>query len=151
LEDLQADLQKWIQAGEQVIVMLDANEDICDGAVQQMFSQMGMHKVLLECNAYLPETSTYSRNFQDTPPIDGIFATPSINLQAGGYLAFGEGPGVDHRALIWLDISYQVAFGQSAPAMGQSNARQLTRRLMCTDPRIRQRYIEIFRRFVQQH
>jgi hypothetical protein len=96
---------------------------------------------MLTCQRLL----TYSRNFQDTP-IDGIFATPSIHLQAGGYLAFGEGPGVDHRAL-WLDISYQVAFGHSAPAMGQSNARRLT----CEDPRIRQRYNELFRRFVQQH
>jgi hypothetical protein len=75
LEDLQADLQKWIQSGEQVLVMLDANEDIRDGAVQQMFTEVGMREVLLECNADLSATSTYSRNFQDTP-IDGIFATP---------------------------------------------------------------------------
>jgi hypothetical protein len=122
LEDLRADIQKWIQVGEQVLVMLDTIEDIHNGAVQQMFSEMGMREVLLGCNSDLSEASRYSHNFQDTP-IDGIFATPSINLQAGRYLAFGEGPGVDHRAL-WVNLSYQAAFGHSTPVMEQSKAQR---------------------------
>jgi hypothetical protein len=59
------DLEKWIQAGEQVIVMLNANGDAQDGAVQQMFSDMAMREVLLELHSDLPATSTFSRNFQE--------------------------------------------------------------------------------------
>jgi hypothetical protein len=72
--------------------------------------------VNLEINYDLPATSTFNCNFQDIP-IDGVFATPSVQLQAGGYFAFGQGPGKDHRCL-WFDISYQCTFGLSAPVMG---------------------------------
>jgi hypothetical protein len=83
LEDLSKEIGQWIQAGEQVIVMLDANSDVRDGDVNQMFFEAGMREVLLEINADLPVTSTFSRNLNNIP-IDGIFATSTIQLQAGG-------------------------------------------------------------------
>jgi hypothetical protein len=110
-----------------------------------MFADTGMHEVLLEYNSELPPTSTYSCNYQEVP-IDGIFATPSICLQGGGYFAFGDGTGPDHRCL-WLDLTYHTAFGHESPAMGQRTARRLT----CQDPRILRKYSELYRPFVQQH
>jgi hypothetical protein len=110
-----------------------------------MFDDLGLREVLLEINADLPATSTFSRNLNNIP-IDGIFATPTISLQAGGYFGFGEGPGLDHRCL-WMDISFQSAFGYSPPPMGQFKARRLT----CKDPRVRERYNDLHRPFVQQH
>jgi hypothetical protein len=83
--------------------MLDANGDVRDGEVAKMFCESSMREVLLEINSDLPATSTLNRNFQDIQ-IDGVFATPSVQLQAGGYFAFGQGPGKDHRCL-WFDIS----------------------------------------------
>jgi hypothetical protein len=145
LDDLKKDVSQWIKDGEQVVVMLDANGDVRDGAINQTFDDLGMREVLLEFNSELPATATFSRNHQETP-IDGIFATPSVQLQGGGYFAFGEGPGSDHRCL-WFDISYQTAFGHSPPPMGTFKARRLT----CTDPRIRQRYNDLYRPYVQQH
>jgi hypothetical protein len=145
LEDLSKDIGQWIQAGEQVIVMLDANIDVRDGEVNQMFFDAGMREVLLEINSDLPVTSTFARNLNNIP-IDGIFATPTITLQAGGYFGFGEGPGLDHRCL-WLDVSFQSAFGYSPPPMGQFKARRLT----CKDPRVRERYNDLCRPFVLQH
>ena len=93
--------------------MLDANSDVRDGDVNQTFSALGVREVLLEFNDDLSPTSTFARNLRDVP-IDGIFATPTVRLQAGGYFGFGEGPGLDHRCL-WMDISYQTAFGYSPP------------------------------------
>jgi hypothetical protein len=104
-----------------------------------------MREVLLEINADLPVTSTFSRNLNNIP-IDGIFATPTIQLQAGGYFGFGAGPGLDHRCL-WMDSSFQSAFGYSPPPMGQFKARCLT----CKDPRVRERYNALYRHFVLQH
>jgi hypothetical protein len=114
--------------------MLDANGDIREGEVNQMFAATGMRKVLLEYNSELPPTS------------DGIFATPLICLQGGGYFAFGDGPGPDHRCM-WLDLTYQTAFGHESPAMGQRAARRLT----CQDPQICRKYSELYHPFVQQH
>ena len=48
--DLQADVAKCIQAGKQVVVMLDANSNVRDGDVNQTFSALGMREVLLEFN-----------------------------------------------------------------------------------------------------
>ena len=104
-----------------------------------------MRGILLEFNEDLPPTSTFARNLREVR-IDAIFATPAVTLQAGGYFGFGEGPGLDHCCL-WMDISYQTAFGSSPPPMGKVNARRLT----CKDPRIRKRYNELYRPFVVQH
>jgi hypothetical protein len=51
--------------------MLDANGDVRDGEVAQMFCESSMREVLLEINSDLPATSTFNRNFQDIP-IDGV-------------------------------------------------------------------------------
>jgi hypothetical protein len=145
LEDLSREIERWIEAGEQVIVMLDANEDVRNGSVHRMFEAAGMCEVVIEINSELPATSTFSRNFQEIP-IDSIFATSSICIKGGGYFAFGEGPGPDHRCL-WVDLTYQIAFGHPSPPMGHRQARRLT----CTDPRTRRRYTEMYCPFVQQH
>jgi hypothetical protein len=110
-----------------------------------MFSELGMREAIIELHGNLPATSTFARNQQEVP-IDGIFVTPTICLQGGGYFPFGEGPGNDHRAL-WLDLSYQTAFGHAPPPMGVSQARRLT----CKDPRVRDRYLALYRPFVRQH
>ena len=124
LANLKADVAKWIRADEQVVVMLDANSDVRDGDVNQTFSALGMHEVFPEFNADLPSTSTFARNLKGVP-INAILETPTVTLQAGGYLGFGKGPGLDDRCL-WMDISYQTAFGYSPPPMGKVNARHLT-------------------------
>jgi hypothetical protein len=125
--------------------MLDTDKDVRDSGVHQMFDAAGMREVVIEINSDLPATSTFSRNFQEIP-INGIFATSSISIKGGGYFAFGEGPGPDHRCL-WVDLTYQIVFGHSSPPMGHRQARCLT----STDPRTRRRYTEIYRPFVQQH
>lgn len=45
-----------------------------------------------------------------------IFATPGIGVIACGYSAFNSGCPSDHRYL-WLDISYQEAFGYASPPL----------------------------------
>ena len=77
--------------------MLDANSGVRDGDVNQTFSALGMPEVLLKkFKDDLPPTSTFSRNLRDVP-IDAIFATPAVTLQAGGYFGFGKGSGLDQR------------------------------------------------------
>jgi hypothetical protein len=95
LEDLKIEAYKWITAGEQVIIMLDANGDVRDGEIQQMFSELGMREAIIELHENLPATSTFAHNQQEVP-IDGIFATLTVCLQGGGYFPFGEGPGNEH-------------------------------------------------------
>jgi hypothetical protein len=44
--------------------MVDANDNVWDGAVQQMFSDTVMHQVLLELHSDLPATSTFVVTFR---------------------------------------------------------------------------------------
>jgi hypothetical protein len=99
--------------------------------------ERGLELVRPRIQVMLSATSTFSRNLNNIP-IDGIFATPAVSLQAGGYFGFGEGPGLDHRCL-WMDVSFQSAFGHSPPPMGQHKARRLT----CEDRRVRERHNDL--------
>ena len=71
--------------------MLDAKSNVRDGDVNQTFLAFGMQEVLLEVNEDLSRTSTFARSLGDVP-IDAIFTTPTVTLQAGEYFGFGEGP-----------------------------------------------------------
>jgi hypothetical protein len=89
-EDLRA-LSLWIEDGDQIIVGLDANDDLREGVVNTMFTSLHMKAAIREhypswdsaatCNA-----SAYRK------PIDGIYTTGGIEIQAGGYRPFDEGP-----------------------------------------------------------
>jgi hypothetical protein len=80
-------------------------------------------------------------------PIDGIWASPSINIVGGGYFLFDEVfPDTDHKCL-WIDITYITAFGHNMPAIVRPSAR----RLYCRDPHIVQNYLRIYERFIIKH
>jgi hypothetical protein len=135
-----ADIEKWISEGDQIILMIDANEDIRSFA--QAIQRTGLREVLLERHGQ-NAPATYNGG---SVPIDGIFASQSIEILVGGYFEFGFCPPTDHRGL-WLDIHYQVAFGHVMPAVVSPQAR----RLKTTDPRIVQRYTDSWSQFIVQH
>jgi len=75
--------------------------------------------------------STFIRNTNRTP-IDGIWATPGIDIISGGYFAYDEVfPGTEHRC-IWIDLSFATALGHNMPPI----VRPQMRRLHCRDPRL---------------
>ena len=78
LEDLKTTIQPWIDAGDQVIVGIDANEDVRQGATHSMFRSIGMKDAILTKYRTSPP-ETYQRNFQ-RKPIDAIFVTTGIKI-----------------------------------------------------------------------
>jgi hypothetical protein len=89
-----------------------------------------------ERHAHQPTHATYNRNSKGKP-IDGIFATAGVQIQAGGYNGFGETVTSTHRAL-WVDVSIQDLLGNSSRERPLSFQ---TRRLKTDDPRVVQRYV----------
>ena len=81
-----------------------------------------------------------------TIPIDGIFASPTIQILVGGYFKFGFCPPTNHRGL-WINIHYQVAFGHVMPTIITAQARQLK----TTDSHIVQHYTTIWSQLIQDH
>jgi hypothetical protein len=135
-----AAITQWTQEGDQIILMIDSNEDI--RLFSHALQHTGLREVLLTRHGQNSPT-TFNRG---SIPIDGIFASPTLDIIAGGYLEFGFCPLTDHRGL-WIDIHYQAAFGHIMPAIVTANAR----RLKTTDPRIVTRYTDTWSKFILEH
>jgi hypothetical protein len=143
IKHLVKEIEKWTEAGDQIILMiLDANEDIHNFA--QAIQNTRLREVLLERHGQ-NAPATYNGG---TDPIDGIFASPSINILIGGYLEFGFGPFTDHRGL-WLDIHFQIAFGHIMPAIATAQACRLKTKDQY--PRIVKRYTEAWETFILEN
>ena len=103
--------EQWFEWGEQLIVALDANEALQNGPVATALQSHNLHEVLL------------TKHGQNAPPttdngsavIDGIWATPSINIKQGGYLAGGEAlPRMNHHCLR-IDVTFEMLYGHVLP------------------------------------
>ena len=80
-----------------------------------MLQTLGLIDVHHSQHPHLPTTATCNKNNQDIP-VDGIWASPSIDVIAAGYYGFGElvmGK-TDHR-MIWADFSFESVFGFEPP------------------------------------
>ena len=145
LTDLCLEINKFKGEGDHIILLLDGNQDMRQGTLASRLQDCDLREVILEKfgnNA----PSTYRRNTSRTP-IDGIWASPSINIEGGGYFLFDEVfPDTYHKCL-WVDITYITAFGHNMPAIVRPSAR----RLHCRDPRIVQNYLRIYERFIIKH
>ena len=133
-DDLLLEVNRWKAAGDHIIIGLDANEDVRTGATLDAFVAMGMRELILDAHGRNSPPATCDKN-NKREPIDGIFATPGIGLVAGGYSSFNSGCPSDHRYL-WIDISYNDAFGYASPPLVSPSARRLKTR----DPKMVQRY-----------
>jgi hypothetical protein len=143
-QDLSNQIKKWALLGDQIVIALDANDDLRDGSVQRMMARQGLREALLTRHKHLPTVPTFHRN-SDGKPIDGIFVTKGITLQAGGYYAFHEDVQSPHRAL-WIDISFQNAFGCKIQTSTPAEAR----RLKLKDPRVVKKYNKILEKELQR-
>jgi hypothetical protein len=109
--------------------MLDGNEDMRSGFLHDELSKQNLREVNI--NKHGTETpSTLDWNTRNLP-IDGIWCTPSLQISAGGYLAFDEVfEKTDHRT-VWIELSYRQAFGHNMRPITKFQAR----RFQCNDPR----------------
>ena len=125
-DDILKEIATWQEEGDQVVLMLDANQDVRDQVIKNKLATVQMREILLERHGQ-DAPNTYNRG---RLPIDGIFATPAIDIIKGGYHGFGDTIPSDHRCL-WFDVSYTTAFGHDLPKTVHAKAR----RLKMEDPR----------------
>ena len=118
-----------MEEGDNIILMMDGNEDMRQGSMKSALETLTLREYLLDKHKG-PYKSAYRRNNKNVP-IDGIWVSPSIVIKAGGYFEFDEVfQNTDHRTL-WIDISYEMAFGHNMAPIVKPKAR----RLNCKDPR----------------
>jgi hypothetical protein len=114
-EDLDVCMRQWIDAGDLIILGLDANEDVHTGETREWITSWGLADVLATMHPHLDRVATCSKN-HSCVPIDGFWASPSLQIEASGMTGFGElYPDSDHR-ILWADIKRESFFGFMAPA-----------------------------------
>jgi hypothetical protein len=79
-------------------------------------------------------SSTFKRNSRGHH-IDGLWDSLTLRTINNGYMSYDSITHSEHRC-VWLEISYQEAFGHNMPAI----ARPTTHQLHCNDPRIVHNY-----------
>jgi hypothetical protein len=142
LTDLQHNLKKWIEEGDQVIVAGDFNDDVRTGLVHTTFMELNMDELILrQHGSNAPNTF-----IKGSVPIDGIFGTKGLDVLFSGYTSGNWGLLSDHRAL-WVDLDMYSTFGGiSAPLW-----RPRIRRLKLEDPRIVNTFNKLRRQHLEKH
>jgi len=113
LEDLVEQLKEFIEAGDHLIVMLDGNTNMKNSDLKLALEQINMKEAILQRHgSHGP--ATHKRNSTSTP-IDGIWITPGITIERGGYFPYDEVVmNTDHRCL-WIDVPFSSVFGNDLP------------------------------------
>ena len=142
LEDLRLHIQSSQENGDQIILLMDCNEDIRNATIQSWLQELTLTDAVLTSHGGASAPNTYNRG---SKPIDGIFCSSTIDIQACGYLPFSSFPS-DHRA-VWIDVTYTSAFGYNIPRCIQPKAR----RLQCKDPRIVAKWVQAYEDFIRSH
>lgn len=134
-EDLYLACSEWREAGDQLIVGIDANKDVCTGQTAAFFTTLGMKEVILTRHSESSPPAAHNRNTR-RQPIDGIFVTLGLHAVAAGYEAFRVGCPSDHRVL-WADFTYTTAFGFNSPPIMRPEIRRLNNK----SPQMVEKYV----------
>jgi len=144
MEDLAAEIQEWIQEGDQVIVGGDRNEEIRGPAIKEFFASLGMHNLIFQNHDETDAPTTFFRN-KNGKVLDGIWGTANISAIKCGYLELCDFPG-DHSA-VWLDISHNCALGHNPPLPANLDAN----RLQLYQPPTVKKYLKTYKADVTKH
>ena len=144
VEDLKEVLKEFLEAGNQIVLMMDGNCNMRDSDLQRMLNELTLKEIILTKHGSAgPATS--KRNTQAIP-IDGIWTTPGIHMEAGGYFKFDEVMVNTDHCCLWMDLSFMTAFGHNLPPLFCPQAR----RLHCHDPRLVDNYIHLYHKYANQ-
>ena len=114
-------LKEWRRAGDKIILMLDANEDMDVGPLSRMLRHrsLGM-KEIVKTRTGQRSPATY---FRGSKPIDGAWCTPYVECVAARMIPFSFRVG-DHRMII-VDVTQQSFYGEERSQVVRASARRL--------------------------
>ena len=120
-EDLCRELRHWRSLGDQVLLMMDANENVLEGAMVKKMAKpdIGLRAAVhSQVPGHGPKT-----HIRGSQSIDEIFVTPGLVVVGASYLPFCEDLG-DHRQPA-ADITVDSLLGRKLPRIAPPKARKL--------------------------
>ena len=137
VDDLCKEVEGWLEAGDQLVIGMDANDDVRRSTLKSRLEKLGLVESITSRHG-LNGPPTYDRG---SAPIDGLFVSRTLRGLKCGYDGFVW----DHR-LLWIEIPLTIAFGHDVPPIIKAKAR----RLKCEDPRVVKRYLEAYKADILQ-
>ena len=126
-------IDSYLENGEKLIICGDWNEDLYNQEFFKEFKNRNLiPAVITEHTSRAPPTHA-----NGSVPIDEIFVSASLDIQACGFLEQGRNGG-DHRP-VWIEVFKEDALGTSLPPV----ATYAARRLKMADQRIVAKYNKI--------
>jgi len=125
-----------------VILMLDANEDIENGKFNQMILSLGLkNSILSRVNEPMPAT-----HHRGSRPISTIYHSAGLSVVRAGVVPTGIGVHGDHRN-IYADFDQKSFFGDPMYMVAEASMKKLQLR----DSRIYKRYIKELKKHLQEN
>jgi hypothetical protein len=145
IQDICKSINKANEEGNHIILLIDGNSNMKDSALKIGLEQSHLKEAIIHRHGR-NGPSTFRRN-NNNSAIDGIWISPGLEIQAGGYFAFDELiQNTDHRCL-WVELTFREAFGHNMPAV----VRPKTRRLHNRDPRIVANFHKTYERLAKRY
>jgi hypothetical protein len=150
LDNIRTCLHVWRQAGERLVVFIDANKNTTNGTFHNMFvsPDSGMREAVVHRHPdpRWPHTATYHKcDSLGKFPIDGGYATPDLPFDAASCLQFMPHLG-DHRFAV-LDINSEALVGDSRLEIVRPAARCLS----CSIPPAVAEYNKLLKTHMDRH
>ena len=123
VEGLTNALRCWRAAGDRLILFIDSNEHVLTGRLAGLFAHpsIDMHEA---SHAFWNKGMEHNTHINGTKPINGVYASPEIDVQSFLALSFHEGVG-DHRTSI-IDVTTASMIGMFQGHIVRPTSRRLT-------------------------
>jgi hypothetical protein len=145
LEDLAAEISEFLEAGDQIVLLIDGNSNMKDSDLRNTCIKLSLKEAILSKHGLIGP-STFRRNHLNNL-IDGVWLSQGLDPQTCGYFGYDSVvPNCDHRCL-WVDLSFEQSLGHIMPAIQRPKAR----RLIMSDPRIVDNFIQCYKLQVLQN
>ena len=141
LDDLGNEIQKWMEEGDQIILLIDLNEEVTSSPAARKLISLGLQECITNRHS---EDMPPPTCIKGSKPIDGIFLSPTLHITKGGYLPFNHFP-TDHRAL-WIDLDMDNLCGNTMAPILHPQAR----RLKCNDPTTQNKWIKLYTSYLEE-
>ena len=146
LEDLGTFIATKCSRGDAILLLADMNGDIRHPTLSTFASALQLHELILQKFPALPLPATFHRGGRSgSVPIDGAWATDDLTIDAISWRDAPSSPG-DHRAIV-LDLNLVDCIGEPR----YSITRPPGRRLNCSLPVTRERYLTVLQQYSRQH
>ena len=143
IADILGAIRSWRSAGLQVVLVLDANQDVYDGQLAMALQQAPYHMgCLMEEAMGCRVPNSHSRGKK---PLTTFFGTSGLTVGNGMVYPHAYGVG-DHRVYV-LELSSESVFGGVSHPIPPAS----TRSLNCKISRVRQKYCKVLRALTDRH